>query len=146
MCSSDTMGQMGVKVIDCFQNVSKWSKCWFYIFYRAAREDTVIPHYLLMTDNLWHHGYTGEPLWNTLIRDMHKTHAQFAFTFVWLLVALFVTSRFFSSAIFGLSPSHSDSVWNIPPQVSPDTFWWLRVAGFGVVWLQSVMASKRSPT
>lgn len=74
------------------------------------REDTVKPHYLLMMDNLWHHGYTGEPLRNTLIRDMHKTHAQFAFAFVWLLVALFVTSRFFSSAFFVLSHSHSGSV------------------------------------
>lgn len=53
-----------------------------YFSVRRWREDTLMLHYLLMRDNLWPQGSTAEPLCNTLISDVHKTCAQFAFTFV----------------------------------------------------------------
>lgn len=33
-----------------------------YFAVRNKMQDLMIPHYLLMMDNLWHHGHTGEPL------------------------------------------------------------------------------------
>lgn len=105
------------------------------------REDTVIPHYPLMTDNLWHHGYKGKPLSST-----KPTHSSHLFDY---LQSCLEHECFFSNTIFGLSHLDTRAQFKIFllkfHQICSSASEWqvLVLCGYIVWWLASVVHQHR---